>query len=174
VIESLESLASRARHLLHEVLRFGTVGAGAFVVDLALFNALRLETGIWDGPLSDRPITAKVVSVCVATAVSYAGNRHWTWRHRARRGVGRELTGFALLNGVGMLIAVLCLGVSHYVLGFTSALADNISANGVGLALGTVFRFWSYRRWVFPREVRRSAPRPTSPARSAGRDRGPW
>ena len=48
-----------------------------------------------------------------------------------------------------MAIAVATLGISHYVLGFTSPLADNIAANGVGLALGTAFRFWSYRRWVF-------------------------
>jgi len=39
---------------------------------------------------------------------------------------------------------------SHYALGLTSVLADNISANVVGLALGTMFRFWSYRKWVFP------------------------
>jgi hypothetical protein len=45
--------------------------------------------------------------------------------------------------------------VSHYVLGFESRLADNISANGVGLVLGTMFRFWSYRRfvWAAPDEV---------------------
>jgi putative flippase GtrA len=169
-----ESLVSRARHVLDEVLKFGTVGALAFVVDLALFNALRLQGEVWDGPLSHQPITAKVISVCVATAVSYAGNRHWTWRRRPHRGVGREFTGFALLNGVGMLIAVLCLAVSHYLLGFTSALADNVSANGVGLVLGAAFRFWSYRRWVFPREVRTNAPRPRSPARSADRARGRW
>ncbi|MGZ4722528.1 MAG: GtrA family protein, partial [Oryzihumus sp.] len=30
-----------------------------------------------------------------------------------------------------------------------SPLADNISANGVGLVLGTLFRFWAYRRFVF-------------------------
>jgi hypothetical protein len=49
-----------------------------------------------------------------------------------------------------MLIALACLWFSHYALGLTSVLADNISANVVGLALGTLFRFWSYRRWVFP------------------------
>ncbi|WP_418606452.1 hypothetical protein [Georgenia sp. SUBG003] len=32
-----------------------------------------------------------------------------------------------------MAIAVGCLAVSHYVLGFTSPLADNVAANGVGL-----------------------------------------
>ena len=143
------SLAARGRRLLEEMVKFGIVGGVAFVVDVAVFNALRFEGEFWSGPLSHKPITAKVISVSVATLITYAGNRHWTWRDRSRRGVRRELTLFGLLNGVGMLIAVLCLAVSHYLLGFTSALADNISANVVGLVLGTVFRFWSYRRWVF-------------------------
>jgi putative flippase GtrA len=148
------------------VLRFGIVGALAFVVDVAVFNALRFEGDVWSGPLSHKPITAKVLSVCVATAVSYTGNRHWTWRDRARRGVRREVALFGVLNGIGMLIAVLCLAISHYLLGLTSALADNISANGVGLTLGTVFRFWSYRRWVFPRA------RPERPAGPRGSAHG--
>ncbi len=143
----------RLRRLLDELVRFGIVGSLAFVVDVAVFNALRFEGDFWSGPLSHKPITAKVLSVCVATAVAYAGNRHWTWRQRARRGVRREIVLFGLLNVVGMLIAVLCLAVSHYLLGFTSALADNISANVVGLVLGTAFRFWSYRRWVFPHSL---------------------
>jgi putative flippase GtrA len=143
------SLVARGRRLLEEMAKFGVVGAVAFVVDVAVFNALRFEGELWSGPLSHKPITCKVISVCVATLVTYAGNRHWTWRHRSRRGLRRELTLFVLLNGVGMLIAVLCLAVSHYLLGLTSALADNVSANGVGLVLGTAFRFWSYRRWVF-------------------------
>ena len=42
-----------------------------------------------------------------------------------------------------------CLGFSHYVLGLTSKLADNISANGVGLVLATLFRFWGYKTLVF-------------------------
>jgi putative flippase GtrA len=143
------SVVARGRRLLEEMAKFGVVGGVAFVVDVTVFNALRFEGEVWSGPLSHKPITAKVLSVCVATLVSYAGNRHWTWRDHSRRTVHHELTLFVLLNGVGMLIAVLCLAVSHYLLGFTSALADNVSANGVGLVLGTAFRFWSYRRWVF-------------------------
>jgi putative flippase GtrA len=142
-------LVARSRRLLHEMLKFGAVGSVAYVVDVAVFNALRLEGGLWSGPLSDKPVTCKVISVLVATAVSFAGNRHWTWRHRARRGIHREFLLFVMLNGVGMLIAVACLAVSHHLLGFTSALADNVAANVVGLVLGSVFRFWAYRRWVF-------------------------
>jgi putative flippase GtrA len=142
-------VASRAR-LLREVVQFGIVGGVAFVVDVTVFNALRVDTSFWSAPLSHKPITAKVISVCVATLVAYAGNRHWTWRDRPRRGMRREVALYALLNVVGMVIAVGCLATSHYLMGLTSALADNVSANGVGLALGTAFRFWSYRRWVFP------------------------
>lgn len=143
-------VASRAGRLLREVVQFGIVGGVAFVVDVAVFNALRVDMGWWSAPLSHKPITAKVISVGVATLVAYAGNRHWTWHDRPRRGMRREVVLYGLLNAVGMLISVTCLAVSHYLLDFTSALADNISANGVGLALGTAFRFWSYRRWVFP------------------------
>lgn len=142
---------SRLRRLLDEVAKFGVVGAVAFVVDVSVFNLLRYEGEAWTGLLAHEPVTAKIASVAVATTVAYLGNRHWTWRDRSRRRFSREVPAFFFLNGVGMAIAVLCLAVSHYVLGYTSALADNISANGVGLVLGTAFRFWSYRTYVFVR-----------------------
>ncbi|MSW42688.1 MAG: GtrA family protein, partial [Actinobacteria bacterium] len=44
----------------------------------------------------------------------------------------------------------------------TSPLADNVSANVIGLGLGTIFRFWSYRRWVFPEVVSAEADELTS------------
>ena len=134
-----------------EVGRFLVVGGLGLVVDVGLFNLLRFDLGLGDGQgvLVDKPITAKVLSVVAATIVTYAGNRTWTWRHRERTGVVREYTLFVLLNAAAMVIAVLPLAISHYVLGFTSPLADNIAANVVGLALGTAFRFFAYRRWVF-------------------------
>jgi len=145
------AVTSRFRRLADELVKFGLVGVLAFVVDVGVFNLLRYEGTDWTGLLAHKPVTAKVISVAVATTVAYFGNRHWTWRDRSRRGTSREITAFFLLNGIGMAIAVLCLAVSHYLLGFTSALADNIAANGVGLALGTAFRFWSYRTYVFVR-----------------------
>lgn len=134
--------------LLREIAKFGVVGLIALVVDIGLFNLLRFAGG--EGPFYDRPLTAKAISVIAATTVAYIGNRYWTFRQRGRTHMAREYILFFVLNGVGMLIALSCLWFSHYALGLTSALADNISANVVGLALGTMFRFWSYRRWVFP------------------------
>lgn len=54
-----------------------------------------------------------------------------------------------LLNGIAIAIGALCLAFSHYVLGLVSPLADNLSGNVIGLGLGTLFRFWSYRKFVF-------------------------
>jgi putative flippase GtrA len=132
--------------LVHEIAKFGIIGMISFVIDVGLFNLLLFG----GGPFTSKPITAKIISVAVATTFAYFGNRFWTFRHRGRTNMGREYVLFFLLNGVAMLIAVGCLAFSHYVLKLDSALADNISANVVGLALGTLFRFWSYRKWVFP------------------------
>jgi putative flippase GtrA len=140
--------APRRPALVRELGAFGIVGLVAYVVDVGLFNLLRFAGD--PGLLEQRPLTAKVISVAVATAVSYAGNRHWTWRHRSRRRLHREITLFLVFNAIGLAIALICLALSHYALGLTSPLADNISANGVGLVLATAFRFWAYRTHVFP------------------------
>ncbi len=135
----------------HEISKFGVVGLFAYIIDLSVFNFLRFADG--DGLLNDKPLTAKVISVICATTFAYFGNRHWTFNKRARSSFRREYILFFSLNFVGMLIALTCLWISHYVLGYESALADNISANGVGLVLGTMFRFWGYHNWVFPEET---------------------
>jgi putative flippase GtrA len=142
VVTAFQRVHDGLGHLARELVKFGMVGLVAFVVDVALFNLLL--------HLTDKPLTSKTLSTVVATTVAYVGNRLWTFRRRSRAGVGREYTLFFLLNGVGLAIALGCLATSHYLLGFTSRLADNIAANVVGLALGTAFRFWSYRRFVFP------------------------
>ena len=134
-----------------ELGKFGVIGLVAYIIDLTIFNVLRFAGG--EGPLYDKPLTAKVVSVLAATTFAYFGNRHWTFKDRSRSSFRRQYTLFFVFNAVGMVISLSCLWVSHYLLGFESALADNISANVVGLVLGTVFRFWGYHNWVFPNDV---------------------
>jgi putative flippase GtrA len=137
--------------LRKELGKFGVVGLVAYIIDLTVFNLLRFAGG--EGPLYDKPLTAKVISVLFATTFAYFGNRNWTFKDRSRSSFRRQYTLFFVFNAVGMIISLSCLWVSHYLLGFTSALADNISANVVGLVLGTIFRFWGYHNWVFPNDV---------------------
>ncbi|WP_298747611.1 GtrA family protein [uncultured Serinicoccus sp.] len=156
-------LVARARAtyqvLVAELAKFGTVGAVAFVLDTALYNLLVFGVpGLGEGPMSGSPLWAKVVATSVATVFSWVGNRWWTFRHRRSEPVAHEFALFVLFNAVGLLIAVACLGFSRYVLGLDSQLADNVSGNGVGLVLGTMFRFWAYRTFVFRGEVELDAP----------------
>jgi putative flippase GtrA len=150
------SLFARARGsvdvLYREMVKFGAVGAVAFVVDIGVFNLMR--TGIIGGDhgLAEKPLTAKTISVLVATIVAWLGNRYWTFRHRRRASLRREFALFLLMNVGGLVISLACLAFSHYVLRLTSALSDNIAGNVIGLGLGTLFRFWAYRQLVFTSE----------------------
>lgn len=138
------------RALVAEMAKFGTVGAVAFVVDVGLYNLLVFGLPGGDpGPMTGSPLLAKVVATTVATVVAWMGNRWWTFRHRRRAAKGAEFALFVVFNALGLAIALACLGLSRYVLGLDSQLADNISGNGIGLALGTLFRFWAYKRFVF-------------------------
>lgn len=134
--------------LLRYVVKFGVVGLIGYIVDVSLFNALRL--GVFgDDHFFQGPIGAKIVSVTVATLVTWFGNRYWTFREHRRLNFLLELLEFSAIAVVGMGISLLCLYISHYVLGFTSLLADNISTNVIGLFIATTFRFLMYRFWVY-------------------------
>jgi putative flippase GtrA len=151
------SLTARLRASIdvvyREMVKFGAVGAVAFLVDVGTFNLLRFGLLGVDGPLEGKPLTAKAVSVFVATIVAWLGNRYWTFRRRRRASRRREFVLFLVMNACGLGIALACLGISHYVLGLTSALADNVAANVIGLGLGTLFRFWSYKHFVFTHDL---------------------
>jgi len=143
-------LRAKLRGLGREVSKFGIVGAISFAIDTAIFN-LMLDAGA-------ETLVAKLVSTVIATTCAFLGNRFWTWRHRTHANMARQYTLFFVLNAIGLGIALLVLAISHYGLGaiwpaFQSKIADNISAQIVGTAVGTLFRFWSYRRFVFPADV---------------------
>jgi putative flippase GtrA len=140
------SLRERLTALVRELGKFGTVGGIAFLIDLAVFNVL-LQSGF-------ETLVAKTISTVIAATVAFVGNRFWTWRHREHHNMARQYTTFFVLNAVGLGIGLSCLAISHYALGqiwpaLQSPLADNISGQLVGTALGTLFRFWSYKRFVF-------------------------
>ncbi|MEO6593389.1 MAG: GtrA family protein [Planctomycetota bacterium] len=136
-----ESISHQWRVFAAELSKFGVIGAVNTALDFVIFNVLHFALGV--GLLS-----AQAVAMVVAATSSYFMNRHWTFAKRARSGMRREYTLFFLLNLVGLLILELCLAITHYGLGLDSVAALN-GAKVVGLVLGTVFRFWSYRRWVF-------------------------
>lgn len=134
--------------LLAQFAKFGVVGGLGVLVNLAIFNLL-LFTVFDTSRIHEGPLLANVIATVVAIAFNWAGNRFWTFREHRGRQLLREAVEFTIVSLGGLGIGLLCLWVSHYLLGYTSKLADNVASNGVGLALGTVFRFAFYRIWVF-------------------------
>jgi putative flippase GtrA len=142
------------QRLLHhrELLKFGMVGGTAFVVDTAIFLGLK------DTVLSNKPVTAKVISTLVATIVSYILNREWSFRTRGGRERHHEAGLFFLVSGIGLVLTSAPLWLSRYglhletpyVTRLTQEVADFVSAQIIGTVVAMVFRWWAFRRFVFP------------------------
>ena len=145
------SLTQRLLAWVREFIQFGMVGATAYVVDAGLFNLLQ------HGPLgflAGHPNTAQFVAAATATLYSWIANRLWTYRGRTQGNATREAILFFFANACGIGISQFCLLFTHHILGFTSALADNIAVYVVGFALGTAFRFFFYHYVVFTGNTR--------------------
>ena len=139
----------------HELIKFAIVGATTFVIDSAIFYTLKLTI------LEPKPVTAKVISGIVAVIASYVLNREWSFRDRGGRERHHEALLFFGFSGVGVLLSMAPLWFSSYVLELRvpqvsltiENIADFVSAYIVGNLLQMAFRFWAFRRWVFPDQV---------------------
>lgn len=147
------SLTSRAREgvrsIWREAAKFGVVGALAFVLDNGGYTLLVFGLpGTSGGPMHSTPVAASVVATGVATLFSWAGNRWWTYRHQQRDNIAHELALFIVVNIIGIVITAGAVFLSRNLLGLDSVVSDNV-ARIIGWVVATIFRFVTYRRYVF-------------------------
>jgi putative flippase GtrA len=136
----------------HELIKFAIVGGTTFIIDSAIFYTLKLTI------LETKPVTAKVIAGIVAVIASYVLNREWSFRDRGGRERHHEALLFFAFSGVGVLLSMAPLWFSSYVLQLREPMvsltleniADFVSAYLIGNLLQMAFRFWAFRRWVFP------------------------
>ncbi|ALG13632.1 GtrA family protein [Kibdelosporangium phytohabitans] len=148
VPEPLRSILIKHR----ELLKFAIVGGTTFVIDNGLWFLMKLTV------LESKPITAKAIAIIIATIVSYVLNREWSFRTRGGRERHHEAALFFLISGGGVAINLVPPYVSRYVLDlqvphverWVQEVADFMSGSVVGMLLAMFFRFWGFRRWVFP------------------------
>ena len=154
----------------HELIKFAIVGGTTFVIDSAIFYTLKLTI------LEPKPVTAKVIAGIVAVIASYVLNREWSFRDRGGRERHHEALLFFAFSGVGVLLSMAPLWVSSYVLQLRvptvsltlENIADFISAYVIGNLLQMAFRFWAFRRWVFPDQFARNPEKALESALTAG------
>jgi len=144
-------LPERWQKLFREALKFGIVGGVNTVISFVVFNALAL-TVFHGGQLK-----ANVIATVFATFTSYFMNRHWTYRDRPKSAIRRETMLFVGFNAAGLVIELGVLGIAKYGLGTESLLLLNVF-KFLGLGLATIFRFYTYRTFVFRAAAPAAAP----------------
>jgi putative flippase GtrA len=134
-------LRGQLHQLIREVAKFGAVGGAGLLVNLAVFNLVRYVTEV---PV----VRASVLATVVAIAFNYVGFRYFTYRDRDKSRRTRELTLFLLFSAVGLVIENGILYTATYGFGWDTPLQSNVF-KFLGIGVATLFRFWSYRSWVF-------------------------
>jgi putative flippase GtrA len=140
-MSSATPLIARLRRLVPEAFAFGVVGAG---------NTLLYFVITWVA-LPIGAVKASVLATVVTTTLAYFANRYWTYRNHTRTALRREYTLFFAFNLVGMVIQSGAIAIGKYGFGLNEQ-HDEIAFLGVtaiGVVLGTIFRFWAYRTFVF-------------------------
>jgi putative flippase GtrA len=138
-VSTISGLYERFRQLIHEGAKFLVVGLIGTIVTFGVANALQGSIGRY---------AAITIATVIATVVTYLGNGYWAFRHRQGQGTGRDTIVFLVLNAIGLLIYYGCIGLTDLAGVGKSKLWYN-AALIVGTGLGTLFRFWSYRKWVW-------------------------
>jgi len=133
--------SSGLRRLVHEAAKFGAVGGAGLLVNLGVFNLMRHSTDL-------QVVRASVIATVVAIVFNYIGFRYFAYRDRDKGGRTKELTLFLLFSAVGLVIENGVLYAATYGFGWDSPLQSNIF-KFLGIGIATLFRFWSYRSWVF-------------------------
>lgn len=147
--------------LAAEAAKFGVIGAIGVFVDLGAYAFLQYGWfGPTEGPLYGHEKLASVGATAIASVFSWVCNRYWTFRHKRGGNLRREIVLFSFFNAIGALITVGCIAFAIDVL-HLRGLAWESAARIVGIGVGTLFRFWTYRRWVFVAELA-----PQQPARA--------
>jgi putative flippase GtrA len=134
-------LRNRLAAVTREIAKFGAVGGAGVLVNIAVFNLVRHVTDL-------QVVRAGIIATVVAIAFNYLGFRYFTYRDRDKSGRTRELTLFLAFSAVGLVIENGVLYTATYAFGWDSPLQSNVF-KFIGIGVATLFRFWSYRSWVF-------------------------
>jgi putative flippase GtrA len=155
-----------------EIIKFTLVGGTTWIIDTSVFLLFKSTL------LIEKPLTAKAVAVVLATVASYGLNRQWSFRERGGRMRHHEALLYLAVSALAVAAYAAPLALSRYVAGLevphvsalTQEVADFVSGQILGVLAGMAFRWWAFRRFVFPDRVA-SVARPPHDHRVSRRQR---
>lgn len=129
----------RFRALVEQFLKFGVVGAAAFVIDYGILMLLSQVVG-WD------PVLSSAISFTVSVVFNYVASMRYVFTRREDLSRRREFVIFVVLSIIGLAINSGCIWLG------TQAFGDGAMAVTVTKIVATVvvalWNFWSRKRWL--------------------------
>lgn len=127
------------KSLIEQFLKFGVVGAIAFVIDYGILMLLSQVVG-WD------PVPSSAVSFTVSVVFNYLVSMRYVFTRREDLSRRREFVIFVILSVIGLGINSVCIWAG------TQALGDGAIAVTATKVVATVvvalWNFWSRKRWL--------------------------
>ena len=127
------------RNLIGQFLKFGIVGAVAFVVDYLILMVLSQMLG-WD------PVISSAISFMVSVIVNYLGSMHFVFESRDDLSARREFTIFVALSLVGLAINSIIMSAGTVIFG-AGALSVTVT-KVVATAIVSIWNFVSRKCWL--------------------------
>lgn len=140
-MSGLRTLGAHLKLLRREIAKFGAVGGAGVLVNIGVFNLIMHNTGL-------QTVRSSIIATVVSIVFNYVGFRYFTYRDRDKAGRTRELGLFLLFSAIGLVIENGILYLATYGFGWDSTVQSNVF-KFLGIGVATLFRFWSYRTWVF-------------------------
>jgi putative flippase GtrA len=119
-----------------QLLRFGIVGGGGYLVNLAVFALLSGDLGLHHA-------LAAVGAFCVAVTNNFLWNRHWTF------GPGDGHPAFQAARFFAVSIAALAINLAVLEALVAGAAVGSLTAQAIAVAVAMPFNFVGNKLWTF-------------------------
>lgn len=119
-----------------QLLRFGVVGAGGYLVNLAVFALL-------SGDLGAHHSLAAIGAFSVAVTNNFLWNRHWTF------GAGNGHPAFQAARFFAVSIAALLINLAVLETLVAGTAAGDLTAQAIAVAVAMPFNFVGNKLWTF-------------------------
>lgn len=125
--------------LIEQFLKFGVVGAIAFLIDYGVLMLLSQVIGM-------DPVISASISFVVSVVFNYVASMHYVFTRRDDISRRREFTIFVILSAIGLVINEIIMVIGVNVLG-DSALMVTITKL-VATAIVMAWNFVSRKKWL--------------------------
>ncbi|MBE6480137.1 MAG: GtrA family protein [Olsenella sp.] len=125
--------------LVQQILKFGVVGALAFLVDYGVLMLLNVGFGV-------NPVLAAGISFTVSVIFNYLASMRYVFKHRDDLSRSRELVIFVVLSLVGLAINELIIWGGTSLLGETPLMVTVTKVFATAVVM--VWNFVSRKKWL--------------------------